>query len=252
MTSPWLSIVSVTKEDPVGWARTSASAATWRAYPGVEQVVVYRGVAPVLLQPPHPVLQLQASTGIAGAFNEGLAVAQGDWVWFLNGGDEIDPSLTPTWLQTLLGRSRADIVIGGTTYAGEAAPRSHPLPERRWPPVQPWIPHPSTLVRRRFLERIGRFDPRYAVAMDYAWWMRALSAGASVDVLSVPFAVFADGGISQRADARPRLGQERDDVIRGHAAYLWRVWLLGGARLLRGSLRAALARRLDRSQPPQP
>ena len=252
MNANWLTIVSVTKDDPTGWARTSASVAAWRAHPGVEQVAVYRGAAPALLQPPHPVRHEQVSTGIAGAFNEGLALAKGDWVWFLNGGDEIDPRLAPAWLETLLGNARADIVIGGTTYAGEEAPRPPPPPERRWPPVQPWIPHPSALVRRRLLVRVGGFDPRYAVAMDYAWWMRALRAGASVDVLSVPFAVFAHGGVSQRAETRPRLGQERDDVLRRHAAHLWRGWVLGGARLLRSSLRAAFARRLDRGRPPAP
>lgn len=250
MKAPWLTIVSITKDDPAGWARTSASAAVWRAHPGVEQVVVYRGTAPALLRPPHPVLQVQTSTGIARAFNEGLALAQGEWVWFLNGGDEVDPRLAPAWLEALLGHATSDIVIGGTTYSGEEVPRPHPLPERRWPLVLPWIPHPSALVRRRLLVRLGGFDPRYTIAMDYAWWMRALRAGANVDTLSVPFAIFADGGISQRTETRPRLRQENGDVLRGHAAYLWRGWLIAGARLLRCSLRAVFARRLGRGQPP--
>jgi glycosyltransferase involved in cell wall biosynthesis len=242
-----LSIITITKDDPAGLARTLASSTGWRSIPGLEQIVVYHGTEPAVADPMIQV-RLQTSQGIAGAFNEGLARARGQWIWFLNGGDEVDPNLSPDWLLKLLATSRANVLVGGITYAGEFGVRPHPPVARRWPPVEPWIPHPAALVRRDLFARIGRFDGRYAIAMDYEWWLRALPGDVRVDVLSVPFSLFADGGISQRPEGRSQLVREKNNIVRRYAFRLWKDWLLAGGRLLGESLRAVYSGRLGRNE----
>ncbi len=250
MNGPRLSIVTVTKDDPAGLERTLASTAAWLEGPAVEQIVIDASVPPAAVGNPVVRVARQQSHGIAAAFNEGLQAAKGEWVWFLNGGDRVDARLTPEFLLTLLGRTTADVMVGGTIYEEEAEPRPHLPPNMRWPPLHAWIPHPSTVVRRRLFERFGVFDATYSIVMDYEWWLRALSADVPVDVLSVPFAVFARDGISQQIEFRKKLVREQGDVIRRYQLRLWRAWILSGCRLLRVWLAAIFVRRISKPSDP--
>jgi len=248
--NPILSIVTITKNDPAGLAQTLASTAAWLMDPTVEQIVIDASAPPAVVNNPAVRVIRQRSHGIATAFNEGLQAAKGEWVWFLNGGDRVDVRLTPEFLLALLRSSKADVIIGGMRYEEEAEPKPHLSPNMQWPPFKAWIPHPSTVVRRRLFERFGMFDATYSIVMDYEWWLRALSADVPVDVLSVPFAVFARGGISQQIEFRKKLVREQGDVIRRYQLRLWRAWILSGCRLLRVWLAAIFVRRIDKPRVP--
>jgi len=244
MNAPTLSLITITKDDPGGLARTLASTAPWRGLPWVEQLVVDASAVPAQVDDSRIHVIRQLSTGISGAFNTGMRAATGEWIWFLNGGDCADERLTTEFLRQLLRQSRADVVIGGLTYEGRAEPHPHLPTGMQWPPLHSWIPHPSTLVRRRLFEQFGPFDGRYSIAMDYEWWLRTLSTQVVVDVLSAPFAVFAPGGVSQRPELQRKIAQERADGIRRHQVSLWRAWFSSGYRLVRVWLAAWFARRL--------
>lgn len=220
MSAPRLSIITVTKDDPAGLARTVKSAECWRVSADVEHLVVYAGT------PPRDVVagvrfQQQSSSGIAAAFNEGLAMARGDWVWFLNGGDAVHEVLDRAWLLTLLANTRADLVVGGIHYDGEASPRPAPPLHRQWPLLECWLPHPATLVKRQLLLRAGGFNVSYAIAMDYELWFRLLQGGAIVDVISVLLARFDPHGLSQHTAYRHVVCREEARVILGN----WRSLL---------------------------
>jgi hypothetical protein len=239
---PLLTIITVTRDDARGLELTLASAARWHNHEKVEHVVVYHGESPAKADKSCR-LHRQMSHGIAPAFNEGLNIAQGEWVWFLNGGDAVDERLDPDWLISLLGAAAADIIIGGITYSEDGVFRLNPVASDCWPPIKPWIPHPASLIRRGLFGRMGGFDERYTIAMDYEWWLRVYTRGARLDVVSFPFAVFAGGGISQRPESRSRLTAEKNRAIRHHAFRLWRLWIRGALRLTRDSLAGAFSRR---------
>jgi glycosyltransferase involved in cell wall biosynthesis len=250
MKQTQLTLITVTKDDPDGLARTLVSADLLRSH-GAEHVVVNGGsddsaansAGPPEISAGIRVLR-RPPLGVADAFNAGLAAATGEWVWFLNGGDQIDERLNPAFLMELIRISNADVLIGGIAYAAEEARPAHPPPRDQWPSLAPWVPHPASLVRRRLFERFGGFDPRYQIAMDYEWWLRVLGRDVTVDLLDIPFVVFAPGGMSQRPEMRARLNQERDDIIRRHQGLLWRNELRSGLRLTKSWLRALFARRL--------
>lgn len=184
--------------------------------------------------------------GVSDAFNAGVAEANGEWLWFLNGGDRVDSRLSPDFLFTLLRCSQADVIIGGVTYDSQAELRAHFPLSQQWPPLAAWIPHPATLVRRSLFDRFGPFDERYRITMDYEWWLRALRDDTRVDVLAVPFARFASGGMSQRAESLPLIASERDDAIRRHQAGLWKAWISRGFALAKSWTRAQFATRLKK------
>ncbi|AOS44551.1 putative glycosyl transferase [Lacunisphaera limnophila] len=237
MSLPTLSLVTITKDDPAALARTLASTAGWRQRPGVQQIVVFAGAEPAAW--PEGVCALrQTGDGIASAFNEGLQVAQGEWVWFLNGGDAIHEDLAPEWLETLLARTRADLVIGSIQGDGDAAPRELTPLREQWPLLHSWPPHPATLVRREVLRRAGGFSPRYRVCMDFDLWQRLLGAGARADVIAVPLARFDLGGLSSRPENAGLVFRENGDVLWRHQGAVWRTIGRGGWGLMVGWLRA--------------
>ncbi|MEO7413126.1 MAG: glycosyltransferase, partial [Opitutaceae bacterium] len=179
----------------------------------------------------------------ADAFNAGIAAARGEWVWCLNGGDCVDARVIPERLFGMLTESRADVVIAGTTYEGESDPRPHPAETLRWPPLRSWIPHPSTLVRQRLFIQNGLFDERYTIAMDYEWWLRAIPTGAGVEVTNLPLAVFAPGGMSQRAENFPIVRREQRAAWRKHRVALGLSWTDLATRSLKASLAAFVEQR---------
>ncbi len=238
-----LTLITITKDDSEALELTLRSAASLRDA-GAEYIVVDGSLNARSGEPPQGVrLVRRPPQGISDAFNAGLALARGEWVWFLNGGDLVDPRLAPEFLLHLLRLSRAQVLIGGTTYEGELEPRPYLPPALRWPPIKSWVPHPSTLVRRDLFARFGLFDERYMIAMDYEWWLRTLSrSDVAVDVISAPFAVFAPGGVSQRPESSARIAREQADGIRRHRLRLWQIWVGGGCRLLKATAHSFLRR----------
>lgn len=224
MNTPLLTLITITKDDPGGLSCTLISAKAWRGVAWVEQIVVDGSARPVEVDDQRIVVVHQTSIGIARAFNEGLARARGEWVWFINGGDQIDARLEPAWLKALLDATQADVVIGGTIFPGDVAPRPPPPPKWQWPPFVPWIPHPSTLVRRALFSRFGDFDPTYKIALDFEWWLRSLSEGVAVDQVLVPFAVFAPGGVSLREETQGETKWETERAVWRHRGRLLRSW----------------------------
>ena len=238
MKVPYLSLVAITKDDQVGLERTLKSVDAWRAYPGVEQIVVYAGAEPAVKDNDAMIVRQQRSTGIADAFNEGLALARGEWVWFVNGGDAIHESVDPVWLLAHLRRTKADLVVGAVQFDGEAEPRPLPGLRDQWPLIACWLPHQATMIRRELLAAAGGFRSRWRVAMDYDLWLRMIAAKTPVDVLSVVLARFATDGISEAPATVALKWREDAAVIRRHAWTLTRyvlrlnlklAWRLGRA-----------------------
>lgn len=233
-----LSVITITKDDPAGLARTLTSTAGWRQHSGAEYIVVDGSSARPRTAHDGIRVLVQQSSGIAGAFNDGLRVARGEWVWFLNGGDALHPGLSREWLFALLAATAADIVVGSVHYDGDVAPHPSRLLREQWPPLICWIPHPAALVRREVLMRAGGFDERWRIAADFDLWLRLLHQDVRVDVVSVPFALFDINGVSQRPDTRGVLAQENAGVLWRHKHRLMRAWLTTGRHMLGAFWRA--------------
>ncbi len=209
-----LSIVTITKCDPEGCRRTLNSTAILRAEACVEHVVVDGdGGAEAEAVSAGCRWIRQSGTGIAAAFNEGLAATRGEWVWFLNGGDRAHESLDSAWLLGLLQRTLAEVFVGAIHYDGDEFPRTAPPLSCQWPLHICWVQHPVTLVRRAALQRVGGFDQRYKICMDFDLWQRLLTADPVVDVVAIPFARFDTGGISRRPEHRSQLARENLRVL---------------------------------------
>lgn len=214
-----LSLITITKDDPSGLARTLKSAEPWRLLADVEQLVVYGGDKVPDIKEASVKIFRQQSTGIANAFNEGLRQASGEWIWFINGGDAIHETLNPRWLKELLFNTQAEIVTGALCYDGAPVPSTAPPLRLQWPIIPCWIPHPATFVRKSTLTNLGGFDPRWKICMDYDLWFRLLSKSVKIDVVAVPFARFDVTGLSNRLESR-------ELMLRENAAVVWQYRMI--------------------------
>jgi hypothetical protein len=231
--NPILSIVTITREDPEGLTRTVESLGGWLSDRRIEHVVVTAKNSVTCELGADSRVEEQRSSGISGAFNEGLECCRGEWVWFLNSGDAVHEGLDPGWLLSLLAVTRANIVTGALHFDGESAPRPMPYLSYQWPLIACWLAHPATLVRRETLLSVGGFAERWRIAMDYDLWFRLLRRGAIVDVVSVPFARFDVKGLSEGRETRAAARTEEAKVVLANCGQLGgtAVWL--GLRVVR-------------------
>ena len=203
----WLSVITVVKDDPEGFARTCASLREQDAT-GIEWVVVDGSAdadeVPELMgyasDDLTTVYEHREPAGIYPAMNHALSLASGEYAYFLNSGDRLqDASVlrrvgevlaaSPEWA---FGPVAIEEVGGGTVitppwdYERERAVSfSRGL----------FAPHQGTFARTEVLRAFGGFDTSYRVAADYAVFLR-LSLVA--DPVHLPFviATFSEGGTS--------------------------------------------------------
>ncbi|MDQ6991205.1 MAG: glycosyltransferase family 2 protein [Mariprofundaceae bacterium] len=141
--------------------------------------------------------------GLSHAFNQGLEQAKGEWVIFLNADDYFaNNSVLREMSEHLRVNMDQDVVFGQL----QRVARDH-----HFAAVEPpygrlfvWheflkrntIPHPTSFINRSFFQRVGGFDERYTIAMDYEFFLRG---GSNLKARFIPGVVtcMRDGGVSR-------------------------------------------------------
>lgn len=154
--------------------------------------------------------------GIYDAMNKGLAKATGDYVLFLNSGDELFDSNT---LQHVVSAGRgADIIYGETKLIDE---RRQILGDRRHkvPAAFDWksfrygmnICHQAIYVKRSIAVP---YDTQYQLSADVDWVIRVAKKAKSAQNVHAYVAKYLVGGMTQK---RHRQGlKERYQIFKKH------------------------------------
>jgi glycosyltransferase involved in cell wall biosynthesis len=201
---PWLTIVTVVKDDPDG-LRATVDSITTQDLEGVEYVVIDssedRTVAGGALDGMRHRYSWMPPHGIYPAMNTGLALATGTYAYFANAGDVLAPGVLARVRAALLPTSplwafgTVDFLDPGTgTVMREPAwdydtERRHFLARRHFPP------HQAVFMQVAELRRQGGFDGRFLIVADYLSVLRAGTAGPPLHLDEV-IATFATGGVS--------------------------------------------------------
>lgn len=221
-----LDIITITKDDLKGFALNIESTRLLREKFGISQIVVDSSkteigneVRKLSLSEQNVKYFRQEPKGISCAFNYGIAVSDADWLWFLNGGDCVDNNLDCELFVRFLAGSSADAVIFETKdmKSGMILEKKPPM-WGLWPPLLSWIPHPSTIVKKKLFEKYGNFNESYVIAMDYEIWLRFFSQNVNVDLVSFTIASFNREGIAYQLNKKTR--SEVAKIIR---KYFWTI-----------------------------
>lgn len=136
--------------------------------------------------------------GIYEAMNKGLRVAQGEYVYFLNSGDEL---AAPDVLERAFVRNEppADILYGDSLRPdGSGGWKELPQPDE-WTVALFFgmgICHQTLFYKKGLFDTLGGYDERYRIIADWDFNFRVLLAGRSTRHLPFPVVRYAGGGIS--------------------------------------------------------
>ena len=200
---PLISVVTVVFNGEDHIAKTIESVLN-QSYERIEYIIVdgkstdrtleivgsYKGIDRVISEP---------DSGLYDAMNKGLRVAGGDYIWFLNSGDQIYSRETVE--QMVSGLSGApDIIYGGTMIIDED---QNEIGDRRLKPPDhlSWksfrqgmvVCHQSILVKK---ELAPGFNLEYRLSADIDWAIRAARGAALLHHSNLVLSRFLEGGLT--------------------------------------------------------
>lgn len=205
-----LSIITITYNDPKGFARTVESlrpllgdrfGRAWELIVIDASPAVNESVLALLTEERWPLLHVESSPiGIFGSQNLGWNRSRGEYAWFLNGGDVLkDVATLLKMLDTLDRDSELGLLCAGfdrarnDVYLYGESPR-HCFLFNILGANQ--ICHQAILYRRRILETVGEFHVNYRLASDYEHLFRCYIAKAKVGFIQTRLVVFDMDGMS--------------------------------------------------------
>ncbi|QJE72165.1 glycosyltransferase [Aerophototrophica crusticola] len=214
MDGPLLSVITVTRDDRAGLARTRASldAQGWREF---EWLVADGGstdgtLGDLARDPPHW-WDSRVDGGPFGGMNRAMGQAQGRYLLFLNGGDRLAGPGVLAGVAAALRAGSPDLLYGDALEdpgTGHLALK----PSRHWRWVWYGMPaHHCAILYRRDLVADMEFDMSYRIAADYAFTLEAIRRACRISRMPSALAVFAPDGLSRRHAA---LGRQEQDRIR--------------------------------------
>jgi len=139
--------------------------------------------------------------GIYDAMNKGLALARGEFVYFLGADDTLIDDEVLADVAACLERAPCDFLYGGIEVRfvdGRATSFLPPPPEEALRfMIRGCLPHQASFASRRAFDRAGKFDPRYRIAGDYDWFLRVLTQdGLVTRRIERTIAAYRMGGLS--------------------------------------------------------
>jgi glycosyltransferase involved in cell wall biosynthesis len=169
--------------------------------------------------------------GLYDAMNKGLELATGDFVCFLNSGDQIFAVDTLTKMLDNL----ADLpdIIYGETMIVDANGVEIGLRRLKAPDQLSWksfekgmlVCHQSVYVKR---EIASYYNLKYRIASDFDWVMKALKKAKSIHNSGLILTRFLDGGMNKKNIPRALL--ERFKIMSGNYGFfptLFRHFIIG-------------------------
>lgn len=143
----------------------------------------------------------EPDAGIYSAMNKGAAMATGDYLIFMNGGDRF------ACADALLVASQAQDaqMLYGDVYFGDQGCDVETYPDvvESGYMLRKMIPHQATFYHRATFEAVGGYDESFKIAADYDLYVRLFELeGISHHHIPHPIAIFDLNGISNSKDFR--------------------------------------------------
>ena len=140
--------------------------------------------------------------GLYDAMNKGMAMAAGDYLWFINSGDEVYDSKTVELMVNDFSGEWPGVIYGDTVMIDS---RGKEIGERRLkPPLQlSWkdfrngmlVSHQSILVSTKIAVY---YNTKYRFSADFEWCLQALKDARYIHNTNQTLSKFLDGGLTKK------------------------------------------------------
>lgn len=219
MSAPLLSIITIHLQDFQGLQRTCESIKPILSEHKVEWVVVdgqstfHNNEEEKFLARISSLANIfisESDRGIYDAMNKGVSLASGEYVLFLNAGDELDSNLSFDVLRKIF-KDQPEMVWGQCQQEYRNRKR---VKVRTRHPRWAWYAMPVCHQAVFFLKSaLGEkpYDLSYKIASDYDLLMRLIQQGGRTVITGYPVSVFVRGGVTQQ---HLNLGFSEDLLIR--------------------------------------
>lgn len=193
-----------------------------QSYPHIEYIIIdgasTDGTLDVINQYKDRIDKIvsEKDKGIYDAMNKGLALATGDYVLFLNSGDELYDTNT---IRCIVEKGKgADIVYGETKLVDEQrniiGDRRHRTPEQfNWKSFRYGmnVCHQAIYIKRSIAEP---YDLSYQLSADIDWIIRAAKKAKTTQNVHTYVARYLVGGMSQKRHRQSL--KERYQIFKKH------------------------------------
>ena len=205
MDYPKISIITVVFNDVRNLASTISSIERL-TYPNLEYIVIDGGSkdGSVELIKRHQAIVTrwlsEPDHGLYDAMNKGMELASGDYLWFVNAGDE--PSAPDVLEQIFADGKWADLYYGDTLLIDEEGKviglrRLSPPRELNWRHFRHGmlVSHQSFIPSRKVVKK---YDLRFKFSADYDWCLYALKKASDVRNTHLVLSHFREGGLTKQ------------------------------------------------------
>lgn len=161
----------------------------------------------------------EPDTGIYNAMNKGVTKANGDFVLFINGDDELIPDGVNKVL-ALLPSCKEKIICATTQVIGDKDnPTFSYIPDPTKLVYWDSIPHPSSFIKRELLVQFP-FREDLKIASDYDFFLKVFLMGTPFKTVPHQSAIHYYGGASSDANT---VKAESDLILTEHLGW-WRAY----------------------------
>jgi glycosyltransferase involved in cell wall biosynthesis len=137
----------------------------------------------------------ESDAGIADAFNKGVKIASGDYIMFLNSGDILlDKNYPLNAVSVLKEKEDIDFVHSNLLLADLTGIEIIMKPTfSNLGRGMPFL-HPTMIVKKVLFNKIGMFDTKYKIAMDFDWISKLIKNNSKGYYINGEPVVLMDGG----------------------------------------------------------
>lgn len=137
--------------------------------------------------------------GVYDAMNKGIKYATGEYCIFLNSGDTFSSPLVIRTIVDSMAKEEADIYYGNiqnTLPDGTFTVQKFPAIISLMHFSYSYLGHPSTIIRRELLIKMGGYSLKYRIISDWLFFVQALIQGARFKYIDLIISVFEVNGLS--------------------------------------------------------
>jgi glycosyltransferase involved in cell wall biosynthesis len=181
-------------------------------------------------------LSSEKDEGIYSAMNKGIKKSRGEYLLFLNGGDNLKNQDVLQEVSDFIQKDnkKTEIYYGNLLYSnGEVVDYKKSVLDKKFF-VNKTIAHQATFIKRNLFSKYGKYDEHYKIVSDYDFWIKVIIVNkVKTKYLPIIISVFDPKGASTDYKLAKQQIEERNKVLLKYGminkseASIWKIkWFL--------------------------